>query len=95
MITAYTNFFTIFLSVPLLYLFMRIRIYYIKSARQLKRLEGALRSPVFGTLNSTINGLVVIRAFKAESKVKKEFDERQDRHTGAWMLFLETGRWLG
>ena len=23
-----------------------------------------------------------------------EFDERQDRHTGGWMLFLETGRWL-
>ena len=24
----------------------------------------------------------------------KEFDTRQDRHSGAWMLFLETGRWL-
>ena len=38
---------------------------------------------------------MVIRAFGAESKMKHEFDIRQDRHTGAWMLFLETGRWLG
>jgi ATP-binding cassette subfamily C (CFTR/MRP) protein 4 len=54
-----------------------------------------MRSPVFETLNSTINGLIVIRAFDAEDKIIKEFDYRQDRHTGAWMLFLETSRWLG
>ena len=53
-----------------------------------------MRSPVFGTLNSTLNGLIVVRAFKAQEKIQKEFDARQDRHSGAWMLFLETSRWL-
>lgn len=53
-----------------------------------------MRSPVFGTLNSTLNGLIVVRAFNAQDKMQKEFDIRQDRHSGAWMLFLETSRWL-
>lgn len=62
---------------------------------QLKRFEGSFRSPVVQTLQASINGLASIRAYEAQSDMIREFDSRQDRHSGAWSLFLETGRWLG
>jgi len=94
-VVGFANIFTVLISIPLLFICLYLRRYYIKTARQLKRIEGSLRSPMYDTLNSTFNGLVAVRAFRQHDLSINEFDKRQDRHTGAWMLFLETGRWLG
>uniref|UniRef100_A0A3B3HI51 Cystic fibrosis transmembrane conductance regulator n=1 Tax=Oryzias latipes TaxID=8090 RepID=A0A3B3HI51_ORYLA len=80
--------------VPLLLVFIFLRRYFLKTSREVKRLEGTTRSPVFSHLSSSLQGLWTIRAFGAEERFQREFDAHQDLHSGAWFLFLTTSRWF-
>lgn len=48
-------------AIPLTVLFVYISKYYMKSARELKRLESICRSPVFSHFSETVRGLSTIR----------------------------------
>lgn len=53
------------------------------------------RSPVFSHLNASLQGMITIRAFEAQSALSKEFDDHQDLHSSAWYLFIATSRAFG
>ncbi|KAH1024384.1 hypothetical protein HUJ05_003874 [Dendroctonus ponderosae] len=74
---------------------MVIRHVYLKSSKNIKRLEGVMRSPVFTHLNATINGLTTIRAFEAQGILRDEFDKYQDGHTSAWFMFIAASSAFG
>ncbi|CAN9498397.1 unnamed protein product [Ophioblennius macclurei] len=80
--------------VPLLFFFLYMRRFYLKTSRDVKRLESTTRSPVFSHLSSSLQGLWTIRAFKAQDRLKRAFDAHQDLHSEAWFLFLMTSRWF-
>ncbi|KZC06945.1 Multidrug resistance-associated protein 4 [Dufourea novaeangliae] len=75
--------------------FYYIRVFYLATSRSVKRLEGITRSPVFGHLNATLQGLPTIRAFGAEEILTKEFDHHQDLHSSAWYIFIASSRAFG
>ena len=56
-----TNPWLLFLVTPLIVLVLYISKYYLKTARELKRLESICRSPVFSHFSETLNGLDTIR----------------------------------
>uniref|UniRef100_A0A3P8RDC0 Multidrug resistance-associated protein 4 n=1 Tax=Astatotilapia calliptera TaxID=8154 RepID=A0A3P8RDC0_ASTCA len=80
--------------VPLLLIFLYLRSLYLRTSRDIKRLESTTRSPVLSHLSSSLNGLSTIRASRSEEKLKKDFDAHQDLHSEAWFLFLMTSRWF-
>ncbi|KAF3857402.1 hypothetical protein F7725_009261 [Dissostichus mawsoni] len=80
--------------IPLLFIFLYLRHFYLRTSRDVKRLESTTRSPVFSHLSSSLQGLWTIRAFRAEERLTKAFDAHQDLHTEAWFLFLMTSRWF-
>ncbi|XP_076159035.1 ATP-binding cassette sub-family C member 4 [Alosa pseudoharengus] len=80
--------------IPLLIGFIFLRRYFLKTSRDVKRLEATTRSPVFSHLSSSLQGLCTIRAFKAEQRFQQVFDAHQDLHSESWFLFLTTSRWF-
>ncbi|XP_015184437.1 PREDICTED: probable multidrug resistance-associated protein lethal(2)03659 isoform X3 [Polistes dominula] len=75
--------------------FYFLRVFYIATSRSVKRLEGITRSPVFGHLNATLQGLPTIRSFEAGDILIKEFDNHQDLHSSAWFIFIASSRAFG
>uniref|UniRef100_A0A452DVR8 Multidrug resistance-associated protein 4 n=1 Tax=Capra hircus TaxID=9925 RepID=A0A452DVR8_CAPHI len=80
--------------IPLGIIFFALQWYFLRTSRDVKRLECTTRSPVFSHLASSLRGLCTIRAYKAEQKFQEVFDSHQDLHSEAWFLLLTTSRWL-
>lgn len=59
--------------------FIYLRRYYLRTSKNIKRLEGITKSPAFVHLAATINGLSTVRAFNAQEILIKEFDQHQVR----------------
>ncbi|KAJ8979912.1 hypothetical protein NQ317_005348 [Molorchus minor] len=78
--------------------FIKLRNWYIQTAKDIKHLEGITKSPVFSHVTSSLNGITTIRASKAEEVLIHEFDHHQDAHTSAWYLTITCivafGLWL-
>ncbi|XP_066591156.1 probable multidrug resistance-associated protein lethal(2)03659 isoform X2 [Prorops nasuta] len=76
-------------------IFYTMRLYYLKTTRSVKRLEGMTRSPVFNHLTATLQGLTTIRVFQAAKILTMEFDRHMDLHSSAWFLFFSASRAFG
>ncbi|XP_008195764.2 probable multidrug resistance-associated protein lethal(2)03659 isoform X1 [Tribolium castaneum] len=82
-------------SVVLLLIFYFFRKFYIETSRSVKRLEGITRGSIYGHMSASMSGLSTIRAFSAQRILIKEFDDYQDRHSGAFFIFLASNRCFG
>lgn len=72
-----------------------VRKVYLKTSKNIKRIEGTTRSPVFTHISATLNGLSTIRAFGAQAVLIDEFDSHQDLHTSCWYMFISTSTAFG
>ena len=68
-----TNPWLLFLVVALIVLVLYISKYYLKTSRELKRLESICRSPVFSHFSETLNGLDTIRTRDREKDFVDQF----------------------
>ncbi|KAH8334643.1 hypothetical protein KR059_012695, partial [Drosophila kikkawai] len=76
-------------------IFYKLSTFYLKTSRDVKRIEAIARSPVYSHLASSLNGLSTIRAFGAQHILESEFDGYQDIHSSAFYTFLTTSRAFG
>ena len=70
-----------------------IRHKFASCLRDLKRIEGITRSPVYSYLTSTIDGLKVIRSYKAEDICSNEFVLHLNNNTRVNYLLCVLNRW--
>eukprot|EP00538_Stauroneis_constricta_P012629 CAMPEP_0119552576 /NCGR_PEP_ID=MMETSP1352-20130426/5521_1 /TAXON_ID=265584 /ORGANISM="Stauroneis constricta, Strain CCMP1120" /LENGTH=1426 /DNA_ID=CAMNT_0007598827 /DNA_START=60 /DNA_END=4340 /DNA_ORIENTATION=+ len=80
---------------PLVWYFLRVRNIFVTSTRELKRLEGLARSPIFAMLSESLSGVATIRANDSIQYFTKKFQSTHDSHTRAFFSFIAASRWVG
>jgi len=80
---------------PLLWYFWSVRHIFVTSTRELKRLEGLARSPIFAMLSESLGGIATIRANNSLAYFRKKFEDVHDAHTRAFFSFIASSRWVG
>ncbi|ETP52526.1 hypothetical protein F442_02503 [Phytophthora nicotianae P10297] len=69
-------------------------VYFKKTSREVKRLEGISRSPVYNLLGETLNGVQTIRAFKMQSTFEQMNANAVDENASFFFIYWAAGRWL-
>ncbi|EFA03656.1 probable multidrug resistance-associated protein lethal(2)03659 [Tribolium castaneum] len=73
-------------------LFYGYKTIFLATSRNLKRIEGTARSPMFSHLTASLQGLATIRAFDAEDVLRHEFDNIQNHHSSALYMYIACSR---
>lgn len=75
-------------------LYVLTGMFYIRSSRDLKRLESIQRSPLFQHFGETLTGVVTIRAYGDESRFVNESNYKVNTHNRPFIYLWATNRWL-
>ncbi|CAF0975244.1 unnamed protein product [Rotaria sordida] len=94
-IIGITNPWVLLILVPLIPTILWLRRFYMRSSRQLKRLESVTRSPIYTLFSTSLDGLTSIRAFDVQGDFLKMFIERIDANSRAYFILSATAHWFG
>ncbi|XP_060518435.1 probable multidrug resistance-associated protein lethal(2)03659 [Cylas formicarius] len=94
-VVSIVNFWMLIPAIVLLVIFYYIRFIYLRTSRNIKRLEGIARSPVYSQLTTSLQGLTTIRAFGAQEILKKDFDGYQNEYSSVFFMYLAASRCFG
>ncbi|KDQ16441.1 hypothetical protein BOTBODRAFT_186495 [Botryobasidium botryosum FD-172 SS1] len=76
------------------YLYYTLSIGYIRTGRDLRRMESNTHSPIFSAFGELLNGIVTIRAFSAERVFFDEMHSKIDLTTKMWYSLWMLNRYL-
>lgn len=68
--------------------------FYIRSSRDLKRLESVQRSPLYQQFGETLSGITTIRAYGDERRFIRDNQNRVNTHSRPFIYLWATNRWL-
>lgn len=80
---------------PLFVVFLRIQKLYLSTSREIKRIEGVNKSPVYALFSVALPGLACIRAGRLQDHFRTLFVQSLDRFHRPHYLFLGGSRWVG
>lgn len=72
-LSAVANVWLVVTCAPLAFLFIYLTRFYLKSAREIRRLDSMTCSPVYSCIADTVEGLEVIRSSKMENSFLRRF----------------------
>ncbi|XP_072031600.1 ATP-binding cassette sub-family C member 9-like [Amphiura filiformis] len=79
-------------AVGIVYFF--IQRFYLKSSRELQRIENVCKSPVYAHFSETLDGLSTIRAFGFQKRFFNTLFQRIDIHSTAYLYLRTASVWL-
>src|ERR1051326_8308862 len=82
------------LIVPLGFLYLYIQRYYLRTSRELKRLDSISRSPIYAHFQESLNGINTIRAYRQQKRFLLENEWRMDANLRAYFPSISANRWL-
>ncbi|OGM42604.1 ABC metal ion transporter [Aspergillus bombycis] len=82
------------LVVPLGYIYLSYQKYYLRTSRELKRLDSVTRSPIYAHFQESLGGISTIRAYKQENRFTLENEWRMDENLRAYFPSISANRWL-
>ncbi|KAK4384895.1 ABC transporter C family member 10 [Sesamum angolense] len=84
----------LFVSVPMIFLAIRLQKYYYSSAKELMRINGTTKSFVANHLAESVAGVVTIRAFKEEDRFFAKNLELIDTNGSPFFHYFSANEWL-
>ncbi|KAJ5323809.1 Metal resistance protein YCF1 [Penicillium atrosanguineum] len=81
--------------IPLLaYIYISYQKYYLRTSRELKRLDSVTRSPIYAHFQESLGGICTIRAYRQENRFSQENEWRMDANLRAYFPSISANRWL-
>ncbi|KAI8604663.1 P-loop containing nucleoside triphosphate hydrolase protein [Dissophora ornata] len=78
----------------LLFFYVLIQVYYIRTSRAMTHLHAASRSPLFQYFDETLAGLSCIHAMRQQNRFIQENAKRADKAANAYFATTVANRWL-
>ncbi|RDH29488.1 P-loop containing nucleoside triphosphate hydrolase protein [Aspergillus welwitschiae] len=82
------------LVIPLSYIYFSYQKYYLRTSRELKRLDSVTRSPIYAHFQESLGGISTIRAYRQEERFTLENEWRMDANVRAYFPSISANRWL-
>lgn len=82
------------LTVPLGALYLYIQRYYLRTSRELKRLDSVSKSPIYAHFQESLSGISTIRAYNQQQRFALENEWRVDANLRAYFPSINANRWL-
>ncbi|KAF2755816.1 multidrug resistance-associated protein 1 [Pseudovirgaria hyperparasitica] len=79
---------------PLAALYLYIQRYYLRTSRELKRLDSVSKSPVYAHFQESLSGISTIRAYRQQKRFSLENEWRMDANLRAYFPSISANRWL-
>uniref|UniRef100_A0A915JQ44 Uncharacterized protein n=1 Tax=Romanomermis culicivorax TaxID=13658 RepID=A0A915JQ44_ROMCU len=95
LVELYVTPFYIIPFIPILACYFSIQVFYVRSSRQLRRLESISRSPIYSFLQESIAGSSIIRPFKQTNRFCHQFDQLINVNSVVQLTLASTNGWLG
>ncbi|KAL6871922.1 P-loop containing nucleoside triphosphate hydrolase protein [Trichoderma novae-zelandiae] len=82
------------LIVPIALAYYWIQRYYLRTSRELKRLDSVTRSPIYAHFQESLGGVATIRAYRQQQRFQLENEWRVDANLRAYFPSISANRWL-
>ncbi|KAI1085814.1 P-loop containing nucleoside triphosphate hydrolase protein [Whalleya microplaca] len=82
------------LIIPLSALYYWVQRYYLRTSRELKRLDSVSRSPIYAHFQESLGGISTIRAYRQQERFELENEWRVDSNLRAYYPSISANRWL-
>ncbi|KAI4254372.1 MAG: hypothetical protein LQ352_003132 [Teloschistes flavicans] len=79
---------------PLGAVYFYIQRYYLRTSRELKRLDSISRSPIYAHFQESLGGMTTIRAYRQQDRFALENEWRVDENLRAYFPSISANRWL-
>lgn len=79
---------------PLGAVYLYIQRYYLRTSRELKRLDSISRSPIYAHFQESLGGITTIRAYRQQNRFALENEWRVDANLRAYFPSINANRWL-
>nr|QFR37211.1 ABC transporter [Cyberlindnera americana] len=80
--------------IPLLFVYMMYQQYYMRTSRELRRLDSVTRSPIYAHFQETLSGTSTIRGFSQQKRFEHINESRVDNNMSAYFPSVNANRWL-
>ncbi|KAJ9304029.1 hypothetical protein DTO217A2_6481 [Paecilomyces variotii] len=82
------------LIIPLGAVYLAYQKYYLRTSRELKRLDSVSRSPIYAHFQESLGGISTIRAYRQQDRFTLENEWRMDANLRAYFPSISANRWL-
>src|ERR1700749_1711052 len=82
------------LIIPLAAIYYWVQRYYLRTSRELKRLDSVSKSPIYAHFQETLGGISTVRAYGQQQRFNFINESRVDLNLKAYFPSISANRWL-